>query len=198
MEGSARFALFCSLFTSSSCNRVQSIRIKFQFLHPMQPFCMETRRSSFQPVNKIFSPRSPLNKQSKPLAHTDHIHVYADTRVWKFLRRRNLLFFLTRNASVVSVKVTSHGYYARFTRKRGAGSIDHFRFIVKIVSFESKLLVDRLTCPFVPGTAISNVSSASLSLSLSLLFPSRAWTWSMVWTMVCVGARMKDLDEKES
>lgn len=69
---------------------------------------------------------------------------------------------------MVSVKVTSHGYYARFTRKRGAGSIDHFRFIVKIVSFESKLLVDRLTCPFVPGTAISNVSSASLSLSFSL------------------------------
>lgn len=80
--------------------------------------------------------------------------------------------------------VIMHGLHTKAWRR----SIDHFRFTIKIVSFESKLLVDRLTCPFVPATAISNVSSASLSL----LFPScfeRGLNDG-------VGARMKDLDEK--
>lgn len=108
----------------------------------------------------------------------------------KIFKEEESSSFFGQNASVVSVKVTSHGYYARFTRKRGAGSIDHFRFIIKIVSFESKLLVDRLTCPFVPGTAISNVSSASLSLSLPSCFVLERGLNDGV------GARMIDLDEK--
>lgn len=79
---------------------------------------METRCSSFQPVNKIVPLLFPplVNKQK---ANRPHTYIYVDARTYENFQGGRIFFFLSlsQNASVVSVKVTSHGHYARFTHE---------------------------------------------------------------------------------
>lgn len=95
-----------------------SYKIPISPLHPIRPFCMETRCSSFQPVNKIVPLLFPplVNKQK---ANRPHTYIYVDARTYENFQGGRIFFFLSlsQNASVVSVKVTSHGYYARFTHE---------------------------------------------------------------------------------